>query len=47
MKKNINVWQNFIDVSERSILMIIAIATLYATGIEIYQINYRTSSHIK
>ncbi len=38
MKKNINVWQNFIDISERSILMIIAIATLYATGIEIYRL---------
>jgi protein PsiE len=38
MKKNINIWQNFIDLSERSILMIIAVATLYATGIEIFRL---------
>ncbi|MDG1127041.1 MAG: phosphate-starvation-inducible PsiE family protein, partial [Hellea sp.] len=34
----INNWQKFIWVSERSILMIIAVATLYATGIEIYRL---------
>ncbi|MEN9017904.1 MAG: phosphate-starvation-inducible PsiE family protein [Hellea sp.] len=33
-----NNWQKFIWVSERSILMIIAVATLYATGIEIYRL---------
>ena len=34
----INNWQKFIWVSERSILMIIAVATLYATGIEIVRL---------
>jgi protein PsiE len=34
----INNWQKFIWVSERSILMIIAVATLYATGIEIFRL---------
>ena len=29
-----NLWQKFISLSERGILMIIAIATLFATGIE-------------
>ena len=30
-----NLWQKFIWLSERAILMIIAIATLFATGIEL------------
>ena len=30
-----NLWQKFIWFSERAILMIIAIATLFATGIEL------------
>ena len=30
-----NLWQKFISLSERGILMIIAIATLFATGIEL------------
>ena len=38
MIKNTNIWQNFIDISERAILMIIAVATLYATGIEIHRL---------
>jgi protein PsiE len=33
-----NIWQKFIWLSERTILMIIAIATLFATGIEIYRL---------
>ena len=33
-----NIWQKFIWLSERIILMIIAIATLFATGIEIYRL---------
>jgi protein PsiE len=32
---NQNLWQKFIWLSERAILMIIAIATLFATGIEL------------
>ena len=38
MIKNTNIWQNFIDISERAILMIIAVATLYATGTEIHRL---------
>ena len=33
-----NVWQKFIWLSERAILMIIAIATLFATGIELVRL---------
>ena len=33
-----NIWQKFIWLSERIILMIIAVATLFATGIEIYRL---------
>jgi protein PsiE len=33
-----NLWQKFIWLSERAILMIIAIATLFATGIEIVRL---------
>ena len=33
-----NIWQKFIWFSERSILMIIAIATLFAAGLEIYRL---------
>ena len=43
MGNETNIWQKFIWVSERIILMIIAIATLFATGIEIYRlINEQT-----
>ena len=38
MKDQPSVWEKVIWVSERSILMIIAIATLFATGIEIYRL---------
>jgi protein PsiE len=33
-----NLWQKFIWLSERAILMIIAIATLFATGIELVRL---------
>jgi protein PsiE len=33
-----NIWQKFIWLSERAILMIIAIATLFATGIELVRL---------
>ena len=43
MDNETNIWQKFIWLSERIILMIIAIATLFATGIEIYRlINEQT-----
>ena len=43
MGNETNIWQKFIWLSERIILMIIAIATLFATGIEIYRlINEQT-----
>ena len=43
MNNENNIWQKFIWLSERTILMIIAIATLFATGIEIYRlINEQT-----
>ena len=38
MNSETNIWQKFIWLSERIILMIIAIATLFATGIEIYRL---------
>ena len=38
MSNESNIWQKFIWLSERIILMIIAIATLFATGIEIYRL---------
>ena len=38
MNNEINIWQKFIWLSERTILMIIAVATLFATGIEIYRL---------
>ena len=38
MNNETNVWQKFIWLSERTILMIIAVATLFATGIEIYRL---------
>ena len=38
MKDQPSVWEKVIWVSERSILMIIAIATLFATGIEIWRL---------
>ena len=38
MGNETNIWQKFIWLSERIILMIIAIATLFATGIEIYRL---------
>tara|TARA_B100001057_G_scaffold136140_1_gene135667 strand:- start:391 stop:813 length:423 start_codon:yes stop_codon:yes gene_type:complete len=38
MNNETNIWQKFIWLSERTILMIIAIATLFATGIEIYRL---------
>jgi protein PsiE len=38
MNNETNIWQKFIWLSERIILMIIAIATLFATGIEIYRL---------
>ena len=38
MNNETNIWQKFIWLSERIILMIIAIATLFATCIEIYRL---------
>ena len=38
MNSDSNIWQKFIWFSERSILMIIAIATLFAAGLEIYRL---------
>jgi len=38
MKDQPSVWEKVIWVSERSILMIIAIATVFATGIEIWRL---------
>ena len=38
MKDQPSVWEKVIWISERSILMIIAIATLFATGIEIWRL---------
>ena len=38
MKDQPSIWEKVIWVSERSILMIIAIATLFATGIEIWRL---------
>tara|TARA_X000001036_G_scaffold405259_1_gene413140 strand:- start:204 stop:626 length:423 start_codon:yes stop_codon:yes gene_type:complete len=38
MTNETNIWQKFIWLSERTILMIIAVATLFATGIEIYRL---------
>ena len=38
MSKNTNPLQSFIWISERSILLIIAVATIYATGIEIVRL---------
>ena len=38
MSNEPNVWTKFIWVSERTILMIIAVATLYATGLEIMRL---------
>ena len=38
MNNETNIWQKFIWLSERIILMIIAIATLFANGIEIYRL---------
>ena len=38
MKDQPSVWEKVIWVSERSILMIIAIATLFATGLEIWRL---------
>ena len=38
MNSETNIWQKFIWLSERIILMIIAIATLFAAGIEIYRL---------
>ena len=38
MNSETNIWQKFIWLSERIILMIIAIATLFASGIEIYRL---------
>ena len=38
MNNETNIWQKFIWLSERIILMIIAVATLFATGIEIYRL---------
>ena len=38
MNNETNIWQKFIWLSERIILMIIAIATLFAAGIEIYRL---------
>ena len=38
MSKNTNPLQSFIWISERAILLIIAVATIYATGIEIIRL---------
>ena len=38
MNKNTNPLQSFIWISERAILLIIAVATIYATGIEIIRL---------
>ena len=38
MSKNNNPLQSFIWISERSILLIIAVATIYATGLEIVRL---------
>lgn len=38
MNNETNIWQKFIWLSERTILMIIAVATLFAAGIEIYRL---------
>ena len=38
MSKNTNPLQSFIWISERAILLIIAVATIYATGIEIVRL---------
>ena len=46
MNKEISIWENFIWVSERVILMIIAVATLYATGVEILRLIVEQDVHL-
>ena len=46
MNKAISIWVKFIWVSERVILMIIAVATLYATGVEILRLIVEQDVHL-
>ena len=46
MNKEISIWEKFIWVSERVILMIIAVATLYATGVEILRLIIEQDAHL-
>ena len=46
MNKEISIWEKFIWVSERVILMIIAVATLYATGVEILRLIVEQDVHL-
>ena len=46
MNNETNIWQKFIWLSERTILMIIAVATLFATGIEIYRLIYEQTVNL-
>ena len=47
MNKEISIWEKFIWVSERVILMIIAVATLYATGVEILRLIVEQDVHLR
>ena len=46
MNNETNIWQKFIWLSERTILMIIAVATLFAAGIEIYRLIYEQTVNL-
>ena len=46
MNKEISIWEKFIWISERVILMIIAVATLYATGVEILRLIVEQDVHL-
>ena len=46
MNKEISIWEKFIWVSERVILMIIAVATFYATGVEILRLIVEQDVHL-
>lgn len=46
MNKEISIWEKFIWVSEKVILMIIAVATLYATGVEILRLIVEQDVHL-
>ena len=46
IRDRISIWEKFIWVSERVILMIIAVATLYATGVEILRLIVEQDVHL-